>query len=257
MRFCVLASGSKGNCLVVQADRTTVLVDAGLSARETVRRLEGAGFDPQDIDHLIITHEHRDHVAGLGPVARRLAATVHANEATARAWGQVGTLPARQTFVTGRRFRVGALTVQAFQTPHDATEPVGLIFEHDGQRLALATDLGYLHLLVREKIQGCRAVIVEANHDPSLLRHGPYPEFLKQRVAGRMGHLANDQAAELLTHAAHQGLTDVVLAHLSEINNRPELAWQCARGRLDGLGLGRVRLSIAPQDRIGTVIDLG
>jgi phosphoribosyl 1,2-cyclic phosphodiesterase len=256
MRFCLLASGSKGNCLAVQADRTTVLVDAGLSAAETVRRLERAGLDPADVDHLIVTHEHTDHVRGLGPVSRRLSATVYANQATSQAWGKVGQLPEERRFVTGRRFQVGALSVTAFRTPHDAAEPVGLVFEHDGQRLALATDLGYLHLLVKEKIQNCRAVIVEANHDPTMLRRGPYPEFLKQRVAGRLGHLANDQTAELLNHAAHRGLTDVVLAHLSETNNTPDLAWQCARNCLDGLGLSQVRLSVAPQDRIGAMIDL-
>ncbi|MBU0515474.1 MAG: MBL fold metallo-hydrolase [Proteobacteria bacterium] len=256
MRFCLLASGSQGNCLVVQADRTVVLVDAGLSAVETIRRMGRAGLDPVDVDHIIVTHEHADHVRGLGPVARRLSATVHANAATTRAWGQVGRLPGLERFVTGRRFRLGALRVHPFRLPHDAAEPVGLIFEHDGQRLALATDLGYLPHLVRQRLQGCRAVIIEANHDPGMLRQGPYPEFLKQRVAGRTGHLANPQAAELLSETTHHGLTDVVLAHLSETNNHPDLARGAVRGCLDGLGLGRVRLEVAAQDRPGPVIDL-
>ena len=257
IRLCTLASGSKGNCILVSAGGVGVLIDAGLSAKETLARLEQCGADPARVKHLILTHEHTDHVRGLGPVARKLDLTVHASPKTFDAARWTGELPRTEPLTAGRTLKIGPFTVQPFTMPHDAADPVGLIFNLDGLRLGVATDLGYPHLLVRQKLQKCHTLVIESNHDPLLLKNGPYPEFLKQRINSRVGHLSNDQACDLIGDVAHTGLKSVVLAHLSQKNNTPTRALEAARATLDGLGLTNTTLVDAEQDRPGPVITIG
>ncbi len=392
VRMTVLASGSRGNATVVTGGRTTVLVDAGLSCRELVKRMQQAGEDPCKLDAILITHEHQDHVQGLSVLARRLGIPVYFTEATHRAWmrwmmpqrrmtyadwlatrkaeaakaaaqdsqapawstpgiagaaigsittnavearGSLGTgpaaagadarrsgyreaelrecaeeaaayerelagnaasepksedlctetcfepvptngrlvtaevasttpaapqvpqavsaplptaLPCVEYFKAGKPFSIGDLQVSAFTIPHDAADPVGFVLQSEGVKVALATDLGYIPANVNQQLRGCDVVMIESNHDLDMLRDGPYPWSVKQRVLSRVGHLSNGAAAEFLEKGYDGQAAYVVLAHLSESNNLPELARIAAEWALrDRMKLLANRLVIAGQ----------
>ena len=308
MRMTVLASGSKGNSTVIASGRTQILVDAGLSCRELLRRMAIAGEDPAKLDAILVTHEHIDHVQGLAVLARRLGIPVYFTEPTHRAWvrmltprttmsyarwldmmaaqrqvkvaaaahiptysgaelesivaisaeaatcdpamnrsddpnaglelpseddcdnGTVKTrsdpasLPAVEYFRAGHAFSIGDVEVSPFTIPHDATDPCGFVFAADGVRMALATDLGYVPPNVKLALQNVDVLLLESNHDIEMLRDGPYPWSVKQRVLSRVGHLSNDALAEFLQRDYDGGAAYIVLGHLSESNNAPELA---------------------------------
>lgn len=251
--FCNLASGSKGNCTLVKADGASLLVDCGLSARETLRRLEAAGLAAGEVRGVVLTHEHGDHVSGVRVLAGRLNIPVYATEAT---WAAVKPADKRKVrhlpLDPGRPAVVAGITVQAFSVPHDAADPVGLVLAAGAARLGVATDLGQATALVRARLMGCQALVLEANHDPGMLAAGPYPIWLKQRVRGRHGHLSNQQGAELLAELAHARLSLVVLGHLSETNNRPDLACLPAAEALAASGCA-ARLLVAAQGAPGPV----
>ena len=224
----VLASGSKGNCSLVSSSGTRLLIDAGLSCRELLRRLLLCGQDPRAIDAVLITHEHADHVGGLRVLARRLKIPVYITGATYQAYqkcvrdngGNRVTLERRETFCSGTAFQIGDITVTPFTIPHDAIDPVGFTFRSDGIKVGICTDLGYMPASVR----GCHVLMIESNHDLELLRGGPYPWSVKQRVMSRVGHLSNDALADFLTSDYDGGAEFLILAHLSEQNNHPEIA---------------------------------
>jgi phosphoribosyl 1,2-cyclic phosphodiesterase len=310
MRMTVLASGSKGNSTVIASGRTRVLVDAGLSCRELLRRMEVAGEDPAKLDAILVTHEHVDHVSGLAVLARRLGIPVYFTEGTHRAWVRMLTpkttmtyarwldhlqeekrrkaettaavptyemaasaeevespavcgndmeaqlpvdpdpdpgpdpdpdpeadsepvgriradpasLPAVEYFQAGHRFSIGDLEIDPFTIPHDAADPCGFVFEADGIRMAVATDLGYVPPNVKSALKRIDVLLLESNHDLEMLRDGPYPWSVKQRVLSRVGHLSNEATAEFLQRDYDGGAAYIVLGHLSESNNAPELA---------------------------------
>ncbi|MFP4032944.1 MAG: MBL fold metallo-hydrolase [Desulfococcaceae bacterium] len=235
LEFCVLASGSRGNATYVSDGRTAVLVDAGLSGAEIQRRMARRGLSPENLDAVLVTHEHGDHVRGVGVLARRFGLPVYLSPGAARALdGRLGTIADLRHFRAGEAFPLGSLTVHPFATSHDAADPVGFTLAGGNRRLGIATDLGMATQLVRHHLRGCSAVILETNHDPDLLMNGPYPWRLKQRVRGRSGHLSNGDARDLLLDILHARLSHVVLGHLSEENNRPELALALIREALDG-----------------------
>jgi phosphoribosyl 1,2-cyclic phosphodiesterase len=247
LAFEVLASGSKGNTIFVSSARTRILIDAGLSARETARRLHMARRLAQP-HALLITHEHSDHVRGLGVLSQRLDLPVYLTQGTLGRMPASAGCPARAEVIrAGQPFWVGDLCVTAFSVPHDAMEPVGFVVEHDGLRLGICTDLGTSTEVVVQHLQGCQALILEANHDPDLLWQGPYPSFLKKRIASCYGHLSNVQTRDLLRSLRHDGLRTVVMAHLSEVNNSPD----CLRQELAPLraepAWGGVRFELAGQ----------
>ena len=252
-RFCVLASGSKGNALWVEAGDDVVLVDCGLSGKELKKRLAAAGLDPCRIKAVLVTHEHRDHILGAGVAARLLKKPLYINRST---WNRAAPTLGRIEpvfFETGRRLVVGDLAIHPFSTSHDSADPVGFTFQSGDTRLGLATDLGIATALVKERLRGCQALILESNHDPQMLIDGPYPWDLKRRVRGRQGHLSNEDAALLLAELLHPGLSHVVLAHLSEVNNRPELALEAAGSVLNKK---RPALCAAGQHQAGAVIEI-
>jgi len=273
MRFCVLASGSKGNAAWIEAGGEAVLVDAGLSGRELIRRMTLAGLEPDRLKAILVTHEHRDHVLGVGVLARRWGLPVYINEATLdRSRPIIGSIKPH-LFSTGTDFAVGEFQIHPFSLSHDAADPVGLTFERNGTRLGLATDLGVATNLVRERLSGCRALILEANYDDQMLTEGPYPWETKRRVRSRHGHLSNENAAELLADVAHAGLIKVVLAHLSQTNNTADLALQCFGQRLEvegwrwedensytppasGLRPPALTLEAADQDAPGKIVEI-
>jgi phosphoribosyl 1,2-cyclic phosphodiesterase len=303
MRMTVLASGSKGNSTVIASSTTRILVDAGLSCRELMKRMKAAGEDPEALDAILITHEHQDHVQGLAVTARRLGIPVYLTEPTHRAWvrwltprkrityaewleqrkaqaaaaalepdqeekeaaeealtepqnGPAGGverdpawIPAIEYFQSGNGFRIGDIGVTPFTIPHDAIDPVGFVFEAEGVRVGMATDLGYLPSNLCMHLRGCDILMLESNHDLDMLRDGPYPWSVKQRVMSRVGHLSNDAAAEFLAKSYDGHATYVVLAHLSESNNLPELARMAAEGALrDRMSLLANKVLLAEQN---------
>jgi len=343
VRMRVLASGSRGNSTIVASAKTRILVDAGLSCRELMKRMKAAGEEPRGLDAILITHEHQDHVQGMAVTARKLGIPVYLTEPTHRAWvrwmtpqrrityaewleqrkasvqrsgrsvqeepeagsgaqsaergasvqrsglsvqeeAEAGSgrlaaalepdaeekaaaeeaiaeaareperdptsLPAVEYFRAGNGFRIGDIAVTPFTIPHDAVDPVGFVFEAEGVRIAIATDLGYMPSNVNMQLRGCDVLMLESNHDVEMLRDGPYPWSVKQRVMSRVGHLSNDAAGEFLARGYDGGAAYVVLAHLSENNNLPELARISAERALrDRMSLLANHLLLAEQDR--------
>lgn len=226
--FQVLASGSKGNAILIGSSKTRILLDVGLSARELTRRLDGTPTRANQLDAIIVSHEHSDHVRGVGVLSRRLDLPVYLTQgALEHLPSNVGEPAHIQIFRSGATFQIGDLRIQPFATCHDAREPVGFVIEHEGARLGICTDLGVVTQLVRNRLEGCQALVIESNHDTNLLIDGPYPWHLKQRIRGRHGHLSNTDASELLESLYHSELKTVVLAHLSETNNHPDLVLEC------------------------------
>ncbi len=256
IRFCVLASGSKGNALWVEASGRAILVDNGLSGKELLRRLALVGLDPGRIEAVLVSHEHRDHIQGVGIIARKRGIPVYINEETyGRVAELLGPIRKRHSLTVGRDLRIGELSIHPFSVSHDAVNPVGFTFVNAHSKLGLATDLGVSTALVKEHLTQCGALIIEANHDPQMLIDGPYPWETKRRVRGRHGHLSNEDTAELLDAVFHRNLTKVVLAHLSETNNRPELALECVGEVLRNRTI-EVALDAARQDQPGPVFEI-
>jgi phosphoribosyl 1,2-cyclic phosphodiesterase len=228
----VLASGSRGNCAFFRSAKTRILVDAGVSCRETFKRMKAAGEDPRAVSAILITHEHSDHVQGLAILAKRLNVPVFMTGATHHAWvramrhadGERPHLAKLELFSPGSRFQIGDIAVTPFTIPHDAADPVGFTFRAEGVKIGFATDLGYLSPNVCDHLRGCDVLVIESNHDLEMLRGGPYPWSVKQRVMSRVGHLSNEALAEFFASDYDGEATYVVLAHLSEQNNHPELA---------------------------------
>ena len=266
VRMTVLASGSRGNTAVLSSSGTSILIDAGISCRETLRRMRGAGEDPAQLSAIVITHEHSDHVSGLGVLARKLRIPVYITGHTHQEWQRWVRGPAAKQaalyedddkahlercehFRAGERFTIGDIEVLPFTIPHDAADPVGFVFRTEGVKIGMATDLGYMPASVKIHLRACDALVLESNHDLEMLRGGPYPWSVKQRVMSRVGHLSNDSLAEFFSTDYDGGAAFLVLAHLSEANNHPELARQAAERALGGrLNLIQNRLVLASQN---------
>ncbi len=226
MRFSVLSSGSAANVTFVEAAGKRVLIDCGLSAKQTCVRLMQLGIDPESIDAIIVTHEHSDHIAGIPVLSRRMKLPVYANASTS---GHISDPYGRERFDTGVTFEIGDMRIHPFSIVHDAADPVGFAIEAEGLKLVYATDMGRVTPLVRDHVCGAHALILESNHDHDMLMSSAYPWDLKQRIASNYGHLSNDNSAALLAEVMHSQLLHVVLAHLSENCNTPDLALEVAR----------------------------
>jgi phosphoribosyl 1,2-cyclic phosphodiesterase len=244
----VLASGSSGNAALLAAGNTRILLDAGLSMKELGRRLASIGESLQNIDAILITHEHSDHVAGLPVLARNkdLRSSIYMSWLTEPAidWGE--TRPSVELFQAGSAFQIGAIEVQSFSVPHDAVDPVGFCFEAEGVRIGVVTDLGYVPESIKYHLRRTDLLLLEANHDLDMLKVGPYPWSVKQRVMSRVGHLSNLGMSEFLARDLDSSTAFLVMGHLSEQNNHPEIVRLVATQTLEGRGLA-ARLSIASQ----------
>jgi len=245
VHVCLLASGSKGNALYLKQGESALLVDAGLSGRELRRRLETIGAD--ELHGMMVSHEHHDHVQGIGPLSRRENLPVFMHGETCRALSKVGVLDDHREIGPGERFAFRDLEVDPFPISHDAAVPMGFVVSGDEGKIGVATDLGVATRLVTECLRGCRVLVLEFNHDEEMLRDGPYPWHLKQRIRSRQGHLENRAAGSLLREVAWEGLEAVFLAHLSETNNRPELALAAAEQALEAVPHCRPQLIVGSQ----------
>jgi phosphoribosyl 1,2-cyclic phosphodiesterase len=247
VRVCLLASGSKGNAVFVETGDTRLLIDSGCSAREICLRLNSAGVDPSTIDAILVTHEHGDHISGVGSLARRLKVPVMISYPTLAACRkQLGKTDLVE-FESGYDFTFRDIRIDPFPITHDACDPVGFLLESGEGRLGVATDLGIATRLVKDKLKGCRALVLESNHDEEMLLNGPYPWYLKQRIKSRHGHLSNSESVELLQDLVHEGLEGLFLAHLSEVNNHPDKASEVAATFLAGQTTCNPRLFVGNQ----------
>jgi len=249
MRCTVLASGSKGNSAVIEGATGALLIDAGLSARELFRRMASVGLDPEAIDAILVTHEHGDHIRGLDVLARKLDVPIHATEGTLRdflEFRRVSKKPiAHTTCRYHERFSIGDFSIEPFATSHDAAEPCGFIITEADCRIGYCTDTGIMTPAMLELLRPCDGIVLESNHCPEMLANGPYPESLKRRIRSKHGHLSNQAAAECL-HGFGKDVPQVILAHLSEVNNTPDKARGTARTGL-GLFFEEERVVVASQ----------
>jgi len=225
MKFSILGSGSKGNSLYIRSGDTSILIDAGFSGKEIAKRLSLHGKEMAHLDGLFLTHEHGDHIQGAGVISRRCSLPVYANEGTFKGSDKkIGKLHKRVEFETGKAVQLKDLHIRSFGISHDTLDPVGFLVSDENVTLALCTDIGKVSTLVASKLMDCEALILEFNHDPHMLKTGPYPLSLQQRVRSTHGHLSNEDAAVFLQTLLHDRLQYVVLAHLSETNNTAKLA---------------------------------
>ncbi len=253
LSFVSLASGSTGNASVVCNGRDALLVDCGISCKQVLLRMEAAGLSTSQLRGILVTHEHSDHVAGVRVTAQRLGLPVYMTVSCAQAAKLPESIEVRY-FVAGVRFQVAGLEVEPYRVPHDSVDPVGFVIGSGPDRVGICTDLGSVTALVIDKLRSCQVVLLEFNHDVKMLMDGPYPWSLKKRVRGRHGHLSNEQAAQILQSLGDGVLEVVLLAHLSEKNNRPDLALSAAR-RAVAEGHNRpVRVDILQATGPGSVI---
>jgi len=249
MEVTVLASGSRGNCICIEGSSGVLLVDAGLSAREVLRRLRDADKDAENVEAVLVTHEHIDHIRGVDVLARRLDVPVFGTGGTLAEFRRTRRSTAPVTMErlnTGEPFGIGDFMVEAFPTSHDAKEPCGYLIREGGVCMGCCTDTGVVTPGMMRCLERCDAVILESNHCPDMLENGGYPEFLKRRIRSRRGHLSNRDAAACLSRLAGS-IHAAVLAHLSEVNNTPEKARSSAQNGLGVLGEG-VELAVAHQN---------
>lgn len=225
MRFACLGSGSEGNALVVEVGASRVLLDCGFSIKETVTRLARLGLEPTDLNGIVVTHEHSDHIGGVTRFANKFNLPVWLTHGSLAYLSNLDQMPQDTRVIDSHAgFAVGDLYIEPFPVPHDAREPIQFVFGDGQHRLGVLTDTGMITPHIEQMLSGCNALVLECNHDASMLANGPYPTSLKQRVGGRFGHLDNSAAADLLRSIDTQQLTHLVAAHLSQKNNLPELA---------------------------------
>ncbi len=254
LRVCVLASGSKGNAIWIADARTQILFDAGLSGIEIQRRCHSKGLDPAQLNAIIVSHEHADHIHGVGVLSRRFHVPIYISKKTDKTAGHLlGKVRDIRHFDCGTAFSVNNLVVSPFSIPHDAEDPAGFTINSNGMKIGIATDLGVATAMVKERLKACHVLVLEANHDPEMLIKGPYPWPLKQRIQSRTGHLSNADSRELLSDLKHEGLQHVVLAHLSETNNTPEKARSEVGQAING---AHTQLHVASQSVCAEIIQV-
>lgn len=255
LRVAVLGSGSKGNCYYVASGAEQLLLDAGLTAKQTELRLSMLGIEVRELTGIVITHEHSDHIAGLKVLSTRYHLPVWCNALTGAVISRkIGNGLDLRYFKTGVVFTLGALTIHPFSVYHDACDPVGLLISANTRNFALVEDLGYASNLVIELLKQCHGLCLETNHDVQMLMNGPYPWSVKARINSRTGHLSNEAAAMLLEAIYHRELKYLMLCHLSDRNNDPGLAETTIRKTLDRLGATDITIEVARQDESTRII---
>lgn len=250
MKVCSLASGSSGNSLYLETENCKILIDAGISLRQIKLRLKSIDVSIEDIDAVIISHEHIDHTQAIS----RLQIPVYVSHNTLDLWkDKVNKL---HEFDSETAFFIKDIMVTPFSVPHDAVDPVGFTVTEGSNKMGIVTDIGSVTALVEQRLKGCNILVLESNHDSETLMYSAYPWPLKQRIKGRLGHLSNEQSSGLLGNIVHDRLQHVVLAHLSKVNNTPLIAYKESYEILKSLGADHVNLSVAPRKSPGEVLSV-
>ena len=260
-KFCSLYSGSSGNSLLVQTSNTKILIDAGESAKKIVEGLSLVNVDINEIDAILVTHEHSDHVKGLGTLSKKYNIPVYANFKTWDAMPEQRekVLDTNQHFYSPfERFEIGDITINPFSIPHDAANPCGFNIFHDHQKISIATDIGHMSSEVIHKLEESSFILLESNYDPNILICSKYPYLLKERIAGPNGHLPNDEAGKTIAYLMNSGLKTVTLGHLSKENNFPELAYKTVVDELIDrhCNENNIHIHIADRFKPSSLIDL-
>ncbi len=249
VRLTILGSGSAGNCAYVESAETRLLIDAGFSARQTRKRLAGISRGPEGLSGILITHEHTDHIGGLAALCSQIEVPVYCNRATKEAIEfQLQSRFDCRIFSTGASFEVGDIIVDTFSIPHDASDPVGFLLRTAAGNIGFLTDLGHATKLALERVRPANVLVLETNHDLKLLQDSSRPWSLKQRIAGRHGHLSNSDAADAAEEIMSDSLRHLYLGHLSRECNRPELAHRVIRERLQKIGATHVTTELTSQN---------
>jgi len=248
LKISVLGSSSSGNCTFISTPKTRVLLDAGLSRRQTLKRLKAIGEKLEDIDALLVSHEHLDHVAGLEQLLRARPVPLYISEETSEAIAAKTKVARVEQIKAGYPFLLGDLKITPFSVPHDAVDPLAFTFEAEGIKIGHVTDLGYMTELVIHRLRGCHVLVLESNHDLEMLRVGSYPWPVKQRIMSRMGHLSNEMTGKFFREEFDGQARHIVLAHLSENNNHPALARMVAAEALESRRFDIADLCLASRD---------
>ncbi len=265
MRLCSIASGSSGNCIYVGSEATHLLVDVGISGKKTEAGLKSLDISPRDLDGILITHEHADHIAGIGVMARKYGVPIYATSGTIaaiKAIPSVGKID-DDLFVEvheDQKLVIKDITVNPMKISHDAAQPVAYRFGYGSKKVAVCTDLGVYNDYTVECLRGMDALLLEANHDVNMLQVGPYPYYLKQRILGDRGHLSNENSGKLLSRVLHDNLSTIILGHLSKENNMPELAYEAVRMEItmgdNPYKAEDFRLQVANRSEVSCIIQL-
>ena len=265
MKFCSIASGSSGNCIYAGSSETSVLIDAGISGKRIEQGLNSIEQSTLDINGILVTHEHSDHIKGLGVLARRYGIPVYGTKGTLDALKEmtsIGKLPETllHTVKADDPFSIGDLEIHPFTISHDAAEPVGYRISHNGRCCAVATDMGCYDEYMVKELTGLDVLLLESNHDVHMLEAGRYPYYLKRRILGERGHLSNETAGRLLSRVLHDGIREIYLGHLSQENNIPELAYETVRLEIDQSDTEYqakdFNISVARRDRMSEIITI-
>ena len=255
MRLCSIASGSSGNCIYIGSEEHHILIDAGISGKRVEAGLNSLELTGKDLDGILLTHEHSDHIKGLGVLSRKYGVPIYTTPGTAEAVKDMTNLGKIDGSLfheihADEDFTLGDLTISPFRISHDAAEPVAYRVACGDKKMAVATDLGVYTDYTIDHLKDLDVLLLEANHDIHMLQVGSYPYYLKQRILGLQGHLCNEDAAQFAVTLAENGASDIVLAHLSRDNNTPTMALNAVAAALDGAGLAP-ELSVAPRDTVG------
>ena len=265
MRLCSIASGSSGNCIYVGSDATHLLVDVGISGKKIESGLNSLGLGGNDLDGILITHEHSDHISGLGVLARKYEIPIYATRGTITAIRRTKNLgnlddDLFREIKEDSKFTIKDLTVNPMRISHDAAQPAAYRFSYGSQKVAVCTDLGIYNDYTVECLKGMDALLIEAHHDVNMLQVGPYPYYLKQRILGDRGHLSNENSGRLLSRILHDRLQAIVLGHLSKENNLPELAYEAVRMEItmgdNPYNANDFRLMVADRSEVSPVINI-
>ena len=248
--FCSLYSGSSGNCLLLETSKTKVLIDAGESAKKITYALSSLDIEPSQIDAILVTHEHSDHVRGLGTFSKKYDIPVYANSKT---WDSMPEQSIKinekniKSFVIEENFEIGDLKVHPFKIPHDAANPCGFNFTYNNKKISIATDIGHMTSNIIHKLEDSHFILLESNYDPEILKFSSYPYSLKQRIAGPNGHLPNSEAGKTISYLINSGLKEVMLGHLSKENNFPELAYKTVVEELieNNIDCSKIKINVA------------
>lgn len=265
MRLCSIASGSSGNCIYVGSEATHLLVDVGISGKRTELGLNSLGITAKDLDGILITHEHADHISGLGVIARKYGVPIYATPGTIDAIvnsSSVGKID-ESLFCEVKedvKLTIKDLTVNPMRISHDAAQPVAYRISYGNKKIGICTDLGVYNDYTVECLKGMDALLLEANHDVNMLQVGPYPYYLKQRILGDRGHLSNENSGRLLSRILHDGLENIILGHLSKENNLPELAYEAVRMEItmgdNPYNANDFRIQVANRSDVSKVINI-
>lgn len=261
MKFCSLYSGSTGNSLYVQSNSTKILVDAGVSAKKITEGLSAIGVDIKEINAIIVTHEHIDHIRSIGTLWDKYKIPIYANLGT---WNgidnekTVKSINEKNYFKIGEKFEIGDLEINPFSTSHDAMDSCGFTIENDGKKISIATDLGEMTKEVMDNLKSSRFALIEANYEPEVLKFCSYPYAVKSRIAGNKGHLSNIEAGKTISKLVEYGLENVMLGHLSKESNFPELAKKTVLNEMlqNGIKEKEIELSVASREMPGKVVNI-